>query len=267
MTDREEIFYDCDQDNGEKTQIESKSSLKEENNANKTNDALAQEKDINSSTLLDQNDEVSNSDNKKVDSSDEEDQLLSEQEIEDGRKKALQFKTEGNSAYKEEKYSIAIDLYTEGLLICPKSCKEERSALFNNRSICLDLTGQKEKAITDCTKAIKINKNYIKAIRRRAKLYQESEKFEESQSDWESLLQIPNISSQFSNEAKAALFKLKQQIEERNEKLKTEMMGQLKKLGNMCLKPFGLSTNNFKLEQNEQGSYSCQFVQHPETNS
>jgi len=63
------------------------------------------------------------------------------------------------------------------------------------------------------------------------------------------------------------LFKLKQQIEERNEKLKTEMMGQLKKLGNMCLKPFGLSTNNFKLEQNEQGSYSCQFVQNPDANT
>ena len=50
-------------------------------------------------------------------------------------------------------------------------------------------------------------------------------------------------------------------IEERNEKMKAEMMDNLKKLGNMVLKPFGLSTENFKLEQNEGGSYNIQFQQ------
>ena len=50
-------------------------------------------------------------------------------------------------------------------------------------------------------------------------------------------------------------------IEERNEKMKAEMMDNLKKLGNMVLKPFGLSTENFKLEQNEGGSYNIQFNQ------
>lgn len=41
----------------------------------------------------------------------------------------------------------------------------------------------------------------------------------------------------------------------------TEMMGKLKGLGNSILKPFGLSTENFKFEQQEGGGYAMNFDQ------
>ena len=43
------------------------------------------------------------------------------------------------------------------------------------------------------------------------------------------------------------------------EKKKNEALGSLKNLGNMFLGKFGLSTDNFKLNKNEEGGYNIQF--------
>lgn len=45
------------------------------------------------------------------------------------------------------------------------------------------------------------------------------------------------------------------------EKEMAEMMGKLKGLGNSLLKPFGLSTEDFKFEEQEGGGYAMNFDQ------
>lgn len=88
-------------------------------------------------------------------------------------------------------------------------------------------------------------------------MLEDGDKLDESLADYKKVLEIdPSVQV-----ARSACVRLPKKIEERNEKMKEEMMGQLKKLGNMVLKPFGLSTNNFQMQQNEGGSYNIQFVQ------
>lgn len=56
-----------------------------------------------------------------------------------------------------------------------------------------------------------------------------------------------------------ALVSLPPQIEKAKETEVGEMMGKLKDLGNGILKPFGLSTDMFKMQQGEGGGYSLNF--------
>lgn len=95
---------------------------------------------------------------------------------------------------------------------------------------------------------------------RRAKLYEETDKLDESLEDFKTVLELDSNCT----EARQALVRLPVKINERNEKLKAEMMDKLKDLGNMILRPFGLSTNNFQMQQDPNtGSYSVNFNQNP----
>lgn len=93
---------------------------------------------------------------------------------------------------------------------------------------------------------------------RRAALYEEADKLNESLDDYKKILELDASNV----EARTHVVRLTPIVEERNERLKAEMMGKLKDLGNMILKPFGLSTNNFQLQQDPNtGSYSVNFNQ------
>jgi hypothetical protein len=46
---------------------------------------------------------------------------------------------------------------------------------------------------------------------------------------------------------------------EKFEKMKTEVLGNLKNLGNSLLGKFGISLDNFKLNQNPDGTYNVQY--------
>ncbi|XP_053575641.1 tetratricopeptide repeat protein 1 [Bombina bombina] len=111
--------------------------------------------------------------------------------------------------------------------------------------------------------SIDLNPDYIRALLRRAELYEKTDKLDEALADYKSVLEKDMSVSQ----AREACLRLPKQIEIRNEKLKEEMISKLKDLGNLVLRPFGLSTENFQVKQDEtSGSYSVNFVQNPNNN-
>ncbi|XP_076294042.1 tetratricopeptide repeat domain 1 [Lasioglossum baleicum] len=185
---------------------------------------------------------------------------LTETEKQSLRDQAEKLKNQGNQLFKNEEYMEAISTYTEGIQTCPLAYAKERSILYANRAAAKSKCLEKESAIADCTKAIELNPTYTKVISRRGQLYKETEKLDNALEDFKTLSSLDPDNAEWRHEIR----KLGQLIEERDEKLKIEMLGQLKDLGNMVLKPFGLSTNNFELEKNpESGGYSVKFKQNP----
>ncbi|XP_046446662.1 tetratricopeptide repeat protein 1-like [Daphnia pulex] len=182
-----------------------------------------------------------------------EDLQLSKEEIEERKTKVLEIKEKGNTLFRCGSHDEACHLYSNALQICPSIFTEERSMLYNNRAAAKAKQGKNESALKDCTKALELNPTYFKALMRRAKLYEELDQLDKALADYKELHEVePN-----NVEVNSALMKLPKRIEEQTEKLKQEMFGKMKDLGNMFLKPFGLSTDNFKINQDPAtGSYS-----------
>jgi len=183
---------------------------------------------------------------------------LSKEELEQKRLEGVGYKLEGNSLYLEGKSLEACDKYTAGLQVCPLQFSQDRAVLYANRGQMKKVLGLPDQAVANCTKAIQLNPTYLKALLRRAEIYEETDKLDEALKDYQAVIQLDPKHL----EANRAIRRLPGKIEERNEKLKAEMFDNLKKLGNMCLNPFGLSTDNFKMEQDPAtGSYNIQFQQ------
>lgn len=188
---------------------------------------------------------------------------MPEEEKQKKREESTRLKEEGNEQFKKGDYVEAESSYSRALHMCPSCFQKERSVLFSNRAAARMKQDKKEMAIGDCSKAIQLNPSYIRAILRRAELYEKTDKLDEALEDYKTVLEKdPSV-----HQAREACMRLPKQIEERNEKLKEEMLGKLKDLGNLVLRPFGLSTENFQIKQDSStGSYSINFVQNPNNN-
>ncbi|CAF97335.1 unnamed protein product, partial [Tetraodon nigroviridis] len=185
---------------------------------------------------------------------------LTEEEKESRRQQSLTLKERGNSLFKDGKWLEAEQSYKDALGLCPVCFSKERAVLFSNRAAARLHLDLKDQAIADCTRAIELNPEYVRALLRRAELYEQTEKLDEALEDYQKVLERDPTQTS----ARQACMRLPQQINERNEKLKEEMLSKLKDLGNLVLRPFGLSTNNFQVKQDTStGSYSINFVQNP----
>ncbi|KAG8008353.1 Macrophage colony-stimulating factor 1 receptor 2, partial [Nibea albiflora] len=190
--------------------------------------------------------------------------VLTQEEKESRKQQSLTLKEQGNKQFKAGDWLEAERSYKEALVLCPVCFSKERAVLFSNRAAARLHLDMKDQAITDCTRAIELNPDYVRALLRRAELYEQTDKLDEALEDYKKVLELdPNLTS-----ARQACMRLPQQIHERNEKLKEEMMSKLKDLGNLVLRPFGLSTSNFQVNQDANtGSYSINFVQNPNNNN
>jgi tetratricopeptide (TPR) repeat protein len=134
--------------------------------------------------------------------------------------------------------------------------RELGAELVMVRSFCSSVQGQNEEALYDCDRALECNPRYVKAVARRSTVFEKFSKLEEALADAELWVALEPKSHQ----AKDAASRLKKAITERDEKLKEEMLGKLKDMGNWVLGKFGMSLDNFKAVQDPKtGSYSINF--------
>lgn len=117
-----------------------------------------------------------------------------------------------------------------------------------------------------CTQALKLDPTYVKALLRRA---QANEKINSSSSmqaaldDYKTLKPLVHDTYTL-RQVQRAETDLPNKIKQKMEQEKEEMMGKLKDLGNSLLGKFGLSTDNFQMQQDSSsGGYSMNFVNSP----
>ncbi|KAK6105902.1 TPR repeat family protein [Brugia pahangi] len=179
---------------------------------------------------------------------------LTEDELNELREKSKALKTQGNDYFGQGFWYEAAHFYTKSLDTCPLIYTSDRATYLSNRAAAHMKLRDWEKAIEDCSEALEIGAPNDKPLERRAHCYaQLEEKYEQAVEDYESLLKMyPERRKDYAKK----IADLKQAIDERNERMKKEMISKLKDFGNMCLKPFGLSTDNFEMVQQPGGGYS-----------
>ncbi|OMO97097.1 Tetratricopeptide-like helical [Corchorus capsularis] len=188
------------------------------------------------------------------------DALNEEQLIEKALAQANDAKLEGNNLYKNGQYEEALLQYEIALQVSAEvpNSVEIRSICHSNRAICFLKLGKYEETIKECTKALELDPSYEKALLRRAEAHEKLENFEAAIADMKKILELNPSNDQ----ARRAIRSLEPKAEEKREKMKEEMIGKLKDLGNSFLGKFGMSVDNFKaVKDPNTGSYSISFQQ------
>lgn len=184
---------------------------------------------------------------------------LSEDEIkEKALAEANNAKLAGNKLFGEGKYEEAILEYDRALNIAPDmpSAVELRSICHANRGVCFLKLEKYDDTIKACSKAIELNPAYVKALSRRGEAHEKLEHFEEAINDMKKILELDSSNDQ----AKKTIRRLEPLAEQKREKMKEEMIGKLKDMGNSLLGRFGMSVDNFKaVKDPNTGSYSISF--------
>ncbi|KAL2939840.1 Tetratricopeptide repeat protein 1 [Bienertia sinuspersici] len=167
-------------------------------------------------------------------------------------------KVEGNSLFKEGQYEDALSKYEFALQVAPEmpESAELRSICHSNRGVCYLKLGKYDETAKECSKALELNPTYVKALHRRGEAYEKLERYEEAIADMKKILEVDPSNDQ----ARRNIVRLEPLAREKMEKMKEEMMGKLKEMGNNILGRFGMSVDNFQaVKDPNTGSYSISF--------
>ena len=175
-------------------------------------------------------------------------------------KQASELKAKGNQYYKQKFFDTAITYYSRALSYCPLEDDHtySRAVFFSNRAASYLALADYERTIEDCTSAINCDPTYLKALLRRCKAYELNKNLEGAVEDINKVVELDGSRDRtFLLEQNRLSTALKAQ----QEALKKEMMDKLKGLGNSILGKFGMSLDNFKFNQQADGTYSMNFQQ------
>ena len=173
--------------------------------------------------------------------------------------RAEELKALGNARYKAGDFFEAIRLYGRAICFCPLDDRHNhsRAVFHSNRAACHLALGRYEQCIDDCSVAIDLDSRYVRALMRRAKAYEKLERLEDAVEDLDAAVAVDSSYTPALQEQR----RVKQLYHDKTEKMKEEMLGKLKGLGNTILGKFGMSLDNFKLTPQEGGGYSVSYEQ------
>eukprot|EP00941_MAST-03F_sp_MAST-3F-sp1_P001817 g1817.t1 len=172
---------------------------------------------------------------------------------------AADCKARGNQLYKAMKWKEAIELYKEAIAFCPNGDlhQSNRAIYHGNCAACFLQLLEYQSVVDECSASLQANPRFVKAYMRRAKAYEQLDKLEDALADLKSACEIdPRYPGALSEQQRVSIA-----VTKKHEEMKTEVLGKLKDLGNMVLGKFGMSLDNFAMEEQPGGGYSIQFKQ------
>jgi import receptor subunit TOM70 len=141
----------------------------------------------------DQNPKNTKNDKEEI-KSDEKVEVASEAEkvvVKDNETLAAEAKAQGNKLFTSQRYEEARDMYSKAIEY------NADPVYYSNRAACYSMLKDFENVVKDCTAALELNKNYVKALSRRATAYEHLNKFSQALNDYTAVCVLEG----FKNEA------------------------------------------------------------------
>jgi len=102
-----------------------------------------------------------------------------------GMSEAELLKREGNELYSQGDQECAIVKYTQAIEACEEKEAVLKADLLANRAACHRQLYNPKAVVDDCTAALKINPQHVKALVRRAQAYENMEKYQDALKDFD----------------------------------------------------------------------------------